>query len=332
MLMLWTGDAEFVAELAPVAEGVVRWFTPYLGEGGLLHDISGWSLVDWSTVHTEGCSASLNALWARALGDVAAIATWLGNVGVANWAQRQRQMIRLGFEAFWDADRELYREQLVGAAERVVTQHANATAIVAGLVPSDRHASICAQMMSRSRLVRHSAVMDGASDGEIDGRKLFVPYAPPAWDVERQILEAQPFFRYIVHDALVAAGEAHRIVDACLDWWPWVAAGESTWPETWSGGTHCHGWSSTPSRDLPTAVLGLRPALPGCVEMVWDPALGPLDWIEGSVPTPLGLVFGRVERQGSSLVSSIESPVPVQVRQNGVFVRALTAGNHVFKF
>jgi alpha-L-rhamnosidase len=305
-VMMWAGDRQLVAELLPVAEGVLRWFEPYIGPSGLLTDVSGWALIDWATVYATGASASMNALWARGLGDVAEIAEWLGQQSTARWAREHHEKIRVNFEQFYDASRAMYREQLVGPGERVLTQHANATAIAAGLVPADRIATICAQMMDRSRVVRHSSVMGKHGTDETIMR-MISPYPPAPWEVEREILAAEPFFRYIVHDALVRAGEAKLVGDACLDWWPWADAGATTWPETWHGGTHCHGWSSTPTRDLVTAVLGVRPGAPGFTSVIVDPQLGGLEWAEGAVPTPHGLVTVRVERGKAPVVTS---PVP----------------------
>ena len=63
------------------AERTLRWFEAYLGADGLLHDVSGWVLLDWASVYSSGCSSTLNALWARALEDCAEMADWLGNAG-----------------------------------------------------------------------------------------------------------------------------------------------------------------------------------------------------------------------------------------------------------
>ena len=87
-LYRYTGDRELVAELLPVAERTLRWFESYLGADGLLHDVSGWVLLDWSSVYSTGCSSTLNALWARALEDLAEMASWLGNAGTAALGHR----------------------------------------------------------------------------------------------------------------------------------------------------------------------------------------------------------------------------------------------------
>ncbi len=312
-IMRFAGDTALVDELLPMVDTVLRWFVPFL-EGGMLHDVPGWTLIDWATVPTIGASASLNALWARGLADAMALATWRGDLGRVAFYRHHLDALRLAFEAFWDEGRGLYRERRDTPGEptndgtdRVITQHANATAVVAGLVPANRVRSIMTAITDRSRLVRHSAVMGGGADGIDHGPGLlFAPYPPPSWDIEHQILAAEPFYRSIVHDALGVAGMANEIADALLDWWPWVEAGETTWPETWHGGTHCHGWSSTPTSDLITLVAGITPAEPGFTRAHINPQLGHLEWLEARVPVGDGWLHLHATRDGLT----VDSPVP----------------------
>ncbi len=310
-LMDHTGDRELLAELLPVAVRALRWFESYLGDDGLLHDVSGWVLLDWSSVYSQGCSSTLNALWARALEDVAVLADWLGDRGTAEWARVRRSAATSGFEVFWDEERSVYVDHLLdGVAQRAAAQHPGATALAAGIVPEDRIARVVERLVDRSRLIRHSWVMDPLTvEDSADGFVHLVNgYPEPDWDVEEQMVEAQPFFRYVVHDGLARAGRADLVAGLCRDWSVFLDAGETTWPECWKGGTRCHGWSSTPTRDLVVHTLGITPAAPGYASVRVAPALGDLEWARAVVPTPHGSI--RVEARADGTVE-IDSPVPV---------------------
>jgi len=265
-LYRYTGDRDLVAELLPVAERTVRWFEAYLGDDGLVHDVSGWSLLDWASVYPSGTSSTLNALWARALEDIADVAGWLGNQGTVAWARDRYAGVRDGFDAFYDPARAVYVDHLVeGGQRREAAQHGGAAALAAGLVPADRMDPVVARLTDRSHLIRHSWVMDsvtveGGSTGFVH---LVTGYPEPTWDVEREMVEAEPFFRYVLHDGLARAGHADLVAGLCRDWQVFLDAGETTWPECWVGGTRCHGWSSTPTRDLIVHTLGITPAEPG---------------------------------------------------------------------
>ncbi len=133
-------------------------------------------------------------------------------------------------------------------------------------------------------------------------------YPDPEWDVEEQMVECQPFFRYVLHDGLARAGRADLVAQLCRDWSVFLDVGETTWPECWTGGTRCHGWSSTPSRDLIVHTLGIGPAEPGYAAVRVQPALGGLDWARAVVPTPHGSITVEAHADGRL---EVDSPVPV---------------------
>ncbi|MGL5927312.1 MAG: alpha-L-rhamnosidase C-terminal domain-containing protein, partial [Dermatophilaceae bacterium] len=93
----------------------------------------------------------------------------------------------------------------------------------------------------------------------------------------------------------------------------------TSFAETFYGGSLAHGWSSTPTRDLVTTVLGVTPAEPGYAVARVAPALGGLVWAEGVVPTPHGELRVRADADAVE----IDSPVPVLFAG-----RRLDAGRH----
>lgn len=313
-LYRYTGDRELVGELLPVAERVLRWFEPYLGADDLLHDVTGWALLDWSSVYSRDCSSVLNALWARSLEDVAEMADWLGNGAAAAWTRGRRDAVSAAFEVFWDDARGVYVDHTVeGQRQLPAAQHGGAAALAAGLVPPERVELLISRLLDRNRLVRHSWVMDdvvvgGSNSGFIH---LVTGYPPPVWDAVDEMVECQPFFRYVLHEGLARVGRADLIADLCRDWTVFLDAGHESWPECWLGGTTCHGWSSTPTADLVTMVLGITPAEPGYAAVRIEPALGGLEWARATVPTPHGFLTVEARADGTLLV---ESPVPVVER------------------
>lgn len=306
-LYRYTGDRELVASMLPAAESTLRWFTDFLGCDGLLREVTGWVLIDWAPVPVSGASASLNALWGRALLDFAEIAAWLGDTNRAEWARGHHRRLRGAFEAFWDERRGAYREHIVdGALQPVVTEHANASAACGGLVPAERRPLLRDLLLDRSRMFSEATFLSGTSPEE------------PRRDPERWVVGAQPFFRYVVHDALALLGAADRIAGLCRDWLMLLEIGPSAWREVWEGGSYAHGWCSTPSRDLVVYTLGVTPAEPGYAAIRVAPRLGDLEWARGVVPTPQGSV--TVHAHGDAV--EVSSPVPVEViARSGAVVR-----------
>lgn len=298
-LYRYTGDRDLVASLLPSAEATLRWFLPFRAADDLLTDVTGWVLIDWAPVPVSGKSASLNALWGRGLRDFAEMADWLGDTGRATWASAQLDRLRSAYDAFWDESRGAYREHIVdGELKPVVTEHAASAAVCAGLVPDDRLDRVRAMLLDRGRTFSEATFLSGAHPDE------------PRRDGDEWVVAAEPFYRYVVHDAVAELGAADRMVDLVRDWSALLGTGPTAWREVWEGGSYAHGWCATPSRDLVVYTLGIAPAEPGYAVVQVAPALGGLEWAEASVPTPHGLVHVRVEKSGAL---HVDSPMPVEV-------------------
>jgi hypothetical protein len=334
-LYRYTGDRDLVARHLPVAENVLRWFVPFQGREGLLCDVTGWVIIDWSSVSVDGCSSALNGLWARGLRDFAEMSEWLGDTARGDWARGVHARVREAFEAFWDSGRGVYVDHLVpGERRRAFSQHAQAAPLAAGLVPGDRVERLVEVLTDPSRNVHATwsrAHGDARSPrpGEkgVSGPYLLAGPPEPWWDVEKQMVVAQPFFRYVVHDALVEAGRTDLIPSQCLDWKALFKRSETSWSETWYGGTTCHGWCSTPTRDLSTRTLGITPAEPGFGVARIAPRLGPLAWARGAVPTPSGPISVDVNPERIE----VESPVAFDLDGGDGSVTRHPAGRQTFR-
>lgn len=76
----------------------------------------------------------------------------------------------------------------------------------------------------------------------------------------------------------------------------------------------CHGWASGPTAWLSKYVLGVSVVEPGCKVVRIVPALGDLEWVEGSYPTPEGIINVRHEKTADgSIISKIDVPHEIKV-------------------
>jgi hypothetical protein len=324
-LYRYTGDRARLARYLPPIERVLRWYEPYVDEHGTLSDLPEWNLVDWSSVFTTGRTSIVSALWARGLAEYAELSDWMGNAGSAAWARERHAGVASSFEDFWDPRRGLYVDHIVDGERRpAASQAANAAAIVSGLAPPGRWEAIAAAMIDRSTVVTRSWI---GGDGGYDTRKEEEQRRGVQridWDAEWEIVRAQPFFSYVVHDALARAGLADRIIDLLRDWSAFLHDGYDTFGECWGWGTPVHGWSSTPARDLIVHVLGISPDLPGFARARIAPRPGFLRNVAGAAPTPHGLVEVRIAGENVQ----VDSPVPVRFVEPDGASREFPAGSH----
>ncbi|HEU4808377.1 MAG TPA: family 78 glycoside hydrolase catalytic domain, partial [Homoserinimonas sp.] len=322
-LYRYTGDRDLVAGLLPAFESVLRWFATYQGEDGLVGEIPGWVLIDWAPTEVDGAVASLNGLWGRALVDFAEISDWLGDGGRAEWARGLHERLRHGFEKFWDPDREVYVDSIRnGERSRRLSEHAHAAAVAGGLVPEHRFTRVAAVLLDRQHIVDPTTLLADYEPSTFF-RDTLALRQQPNWDVERDLVAAQPYFRYIVHDALAALGRADAIADLLHDWDALLLTGPSALREVWRGQSYAHAWSATPARDLVKHVAGISPGSPGYDTVRIAPRPGPLSRLDVTAPSPHGVI--RVVLEDEQL--SVTSPRPVSVIHPDRTVTELAAGN-----
>jgi len=76
----------------------------------------------------------------------------------------------------------------------------------------------------------------------------------------------------------------------------------------------CHGWAGGPTAWLSEHILGFKPLEPGCKKLLIDPHLGDLDWAEGSLPTPYGVVtVSHKKTDDGGIETEVQAPSEIEV-------------------
>jgi len=76
----------------------------------------------------------------------------------------------------------------------------------------------------------------------------------------------------------------------------------------------CHGWASGSTAWLTQHVLGITVLEAGCRKIKIEPHLGDLKWVEGTYPTPYGVIYTKHEkRSDGSIKTIIKAPKGVVV-------------------
>jgi hypothetical protein len=325
-----SGDLELARELLPAAADVVAAFERHRDADGLLR-LPGIVFVDWAQTERGVATAAVDALHAAALLDFARLCDWAGDGLRGDRARAAHSVTAEAFEAFWDEPRGVYVDALHegGRPGRRVSQQTNALAVVAGLVPERRWSRVLDAVLDPSR------VRLTLSNGDLPEHQhwLYQRWEPTDFDPECDVVAAQPFMRHFLHQALAVAGRRHDIAALCLDWLPQLERGNTTFEEFWDApagmASRCHAWSATPTYDLTTHVLGVRPVVQSAVDLgmrrlIVEPQLRD---VSGRVPTPYGELELTLTPSGGHL------RVPVGVREvilrGPLGDRILGPGEHV---
>jgi hypothetical protein len=75
----------------------------------------------------------------------------------------------------------------------------------------------------------------------------------------------------------------------------------------------CHGWSSGPAAWLSRHVLGVEIVDPGCKTVRITPHLGDLEWVEGTFPTPHGIIRISHKQRDGKTETRIDAPKGIKI-------------------
>ncbi|WP_127588281.1 family 78 glycoside hydrolase catalytic domain [Paenibacillus koleovorans] len=298
-MQLWqyyrqSGDRVFLAELYPVALGILEYFARYEQDGLLRNVTEKWNLVDWpenlrdeydfplTKPVGEGCHSVINAFYYGCMAVVQDIETELG-VPFEDRLPLRRKAYR---EAFYRESSGLFVDA-VGSSHSSL--HANALSLLFGLVPEEAKGSVVA-------LLREKRFSCGV------------------------------YMAYFVLKALAKAGEYELVYDLISSedtrsWGNMVREGATTCFEAWGkdqkwNTSLCHPWASAPIPVLIEDIVGLQPGRPGWTEIRFAPRIptSRLERFELTVQVASGVINVRCE-QGQL---SIEAPPHVKVVRAGV--------------
>ena len=156
------------------------------------------------------------------------------------------------------------------------------------------------------------------------------------------------FYGYYMLEALAMAGKYQQAVDIISDYWgAMLDLGATTFWENFNwedrhnavaidqlpdsskfnihsdGGAHCyiglraslcHGWASGPTAWLTSHVLGIQIVEPGGKVIRVKPNLGTLEFAEGTLPTPFGIVRVKHQKQADGKIKSeIDAPKEITI-------------------
>jgi hypothetical protein len=298
-----TGDTAFAQQILPWLEGQLSYDATLTDSSGLI--VTGPNIsttnggYDWDFYDgaKTGVVTAFNALYYRALRDVAYIEAGLGNTAKAAAYNQAAGQVR-------DAINANLRNPATGtyylseSDHSTFAQDANALAVLFGIAPA---AGVPAVVSALKGLwgPHGSEPFSGTTYSN-----LISPFIT-AFEVEAD---------YLAGDTAGAERLLHLTWDQMTDpGGPFFTGGmwENIGPDgtaTESRTSLAHGWASGPTPIMISYVLGVQPAAPGYQTFTVEPHFGSLRWAEGAVPTPYGRIFVRWDRDGHRFSLTVAVP------------------------
>ncbi|MBZ0276830.1 MAG: hypothetical protein K8I60_11830, partial [Anaerolineae bacterium] len=278
----YVGDLTIIDELYPAVVKAIGWFERHLNAEGLLTDVPHWVFVDWAEVDKHGQVTALNAQFVAAVRVAARLAKFAESSRDAARFETLAETVSAAVnEHLWDEERGVYVDaRHRGVLSKRISQQNNAAVMAYGVAPEERWPRMFATILDDERLV---LTRFGAAQAD-----------NIVFDEAQHVVLAQPFYMHFLHRALCQTGQHQVMLDNIRRrWGAMVTAGDRTFRESWQIielTSLCHAWSGTPTFDLSTEILGIKPLEPGFARFTIAPHPADLAWARGAVPTPHGAV------------------------------------------
>ncbi len=262
---MWYGtDRGFVADKLFGTRQVLDYFGKFQESDGSLKDLPNWAYSDWvnewprgEPVRSEaGFSAVLDLQLLLAYQNARQLEAELGmEAFVEAYSDQIDRLANTIRDKYWDASRQLFADN---EDRDTYSQHANALAILAGIVPEAELSDLGRRMLE-----------------------------------EPDLAPASIYFKYYLHQALTRAGLGNDYLDWLDIWRRNIDLGLTTWGEdsdVEDTRSDCHAWGSSPNIEFYRTILGIDSASPHFRTVRIEPHLGDITAISGAMPHPAGVI------------------------------------------
>ncbi len=275
---MYSGDTALVSELSTELEAALEQIARSIGPDGLWRLVAGWDFVDWAPLTPFDRSVYCHLLAARALGLGAELLEALGK-DAASYRNLQSHLTQAARTACHQQGRFYFGD----------SHHANAQAVCSGILTASEMVSHFEQTLQPDpplSMTYWHRYLDLAAAAQVGAVPWGQAYIRRHWG---QALQIGMTSLWEAFDPAWLGDDPHAV--------SMIGAGYARY-----GGYEtslCHGWSAGPAVWLQQAVLGVTPAQAGFSSFHFQPHLGDLDWAEGSIPTPHGIIHVRLEKRAS---------------------------------
>ena len=278
----YTADIAFVREMWPRMVTLMDYVLGRTNSDGMAEgQQDDWIFVDWVDfpMHKRGTLCFEQILLMKAMETMAQCAKILG-INKSDYRVRAEVLRNKIKQTFWSYEQKAYYHAIEdGKMNKQITKFPNMFAILYGLAYQEE----CREIMQ-------SVMLN--------------PTIAPI---------TTPYMRFYELETLCMAGLQTQVLQEIRDYWGGMLREGATsfWEKyvpTERGTQHlamygrpygkslCHAWGASPVYLLGKYYLGVRPTKPGYEEFEIRPALGDLEWIEGNVHTPHGLIYVYMDK------------------------------------
>lgn len=277
----YTGDLTFISEMYPKMCTLMDYVLERTNSDGLVEGkADDWIFVDWVDfpMHKRGVLAFEQILFYKALMTMHTCATLLHQTDP--YQQLAENVIGKTRQLLWNDDRQAWEHAIEeGEINHQITKFPNMFAILYDIVDDATKRNIVDSVLENDKIDPITT----------------------------------PYMRFYELEALCMMGRQTQVLQEIRNYWGgMLREGATSFWEKYipseQGTEHlamygrpygkslCHAWGASPVYLLGRYFLGIQPTQPGYATWEARPNLADLEWMEGRVPTPNGIIHIRMER------------------------------------
>ena len=308
--VLYTGDLSIVKDWWINLIFLMRWFTAYENDAGLLTDVPHWYFLDWgrapriSDTQRGGIIGMLNLMYLEALISMEKLALLVNDEELPAFYKNKADKLKSAImEKMWDEENGVYVDSLFcDGFGTTASEPTNAMALL---------------MLHDKKDIRVQSILENVFIKRDVGSKVFVP--------------SSPYMQGYTYAALKKYNKSEIALDLIIkNYKTMIDAGSTTTWEQWDieqrrpDGTlelqsASHGWGSIPILFGSETILGIEPIKNGYSLFDFSPNLLSLSEASGEVPTPFGEIRVKLEwkKADTQIKASIVAPSGTRFLYNG---------------
>lgn len=277
----YTGDLTFISEMYPKMCTLMDYVLERTNSDGLVEGkADDWIFVDWVDfpMHKRGVLAFEQILFYKALMTMHTCATLLHQTDP--YQQLAENVICKTRQLLWNDDCQAWEHAIEeGEINHQITKFPNMFAILYDIVDDATKRNIVDSVLENNKIDPITT----------------------------------PYMRFYELEALCMMGRQTQVLQEIRNYWGgMLREGATSFWEKYipseQGTEHlamygrpygkslCHAWGASPVYLLGRYFLGIQPTQPGYATWEARPNLADLEWMEGRVPTPNGIIHIRMER------------------------------------
>lgn len=292
--MMYFGDRDFIEEHLPVVEGILQYFHRNKEEHGLIRKIGDvnlpdryWSFIDWTPQWKEtngvpkatlqGPITMESLLYILGLQYAVSLCRYLERTEIAQMYEERAAEMRNAVNCFCRGKNGMYQD---GPAYGEYSQHCQVFAVLTDTVSvSEGRKYLLETLEHKEKYAPCSVAMMYYVFRALEKCGLY-DWTEELWDTWRDMLK--------------------KHMTTCAE-------------DSMNSRSDCHGWGALALYELPSVILGVRPATPGYEKILIKPVPGRIQWAEGEVVTPKGRVKVKWKMVKEKLKLDVEAPKEAEV-------------------